>query len=404
MSIDRSNAPELVDTRSREAVTTPPASGLPSDPDLPVDSINILLVDDEPKNLTVLETILEDPTYRLVKATSVDQALQALVIDEFALLILDIQMPEMTGLQLAQMIRGRKKIAQVPIIFLTAYYHEDQDVLNGYGTGAVDYLFKPVKPAILRSKVSVFAELYRKSRLLRAELVERRRAEEQLRQLNEALEHSKGRLLALTAELNLTEQRERKRVAIELRDSLAQLLVLARLKLSQGLLAARIPERTVLEEVQALLSHALDYTRTIVADLSPLVLHDLGLPLALRWFGDRMKQYDVTVHVQLEEHEKLSLADDHALLLFQSVRELLLNVSKHAKSGEAWIRLATREGELTIEVVDKGIGFDSAAVRDSAFGLFSIRERMNALGGTLALTSQPGVGTSATLTLPLHRV
>jgi len=219
MSIDRSNAPELVDTRSREAVTTPPASGLPSDPDLPVDSINILLVDDEPKNLTVLETILEDPTYRLVKATSVDQALQALVIDEFALLILDIQMPEMTGLQLAQMIRGRKKIAQVPIIFLTAYYHEDQDVLNGYGTGAVDYLFKPVKPAILRSKVTVFAELYRKSRLLRAELVERRRAEEQLRQLNEALEHSKGRLLALTAELNLTEQRERKRVAIELRDS-----------------------------------------------------------------------------------------------------------------------------------------------------------------------------------------
>src|SRR6188768_4086437 len=172
MSIDRSNAPELVDTRSREAVTTPPASGLPSDPDLPVDSINILLVDDEPKNLTVLETILEDPTYRLVKATSVDQALQALVIDEFALLILDIQMPEMTGLQLAQMIRGRKKIAQVPIIFLTAYYHEDQDVLNGYGTGAVDYLFKPVKPAILRSKVTVFAELYRKSRLLRAELVE----------------------------------------------------------------------------------------------------------------------------------------------------------------------------------------------------------------------------------------
>ena len=125
--------------------------------------INILIVDDEPKNLTVLETVLDDPGYRLVRAESADQALLALVAEEFALLILDIRMPGMTGFELAQMIKERKKTAQVPIIFLTAYYNEDQHVLEGYGTGAVDYLHKPVNPAILRSKVAVFAELHRKS-------------------------------------------------------------------------------------------------------------------------------------------------------------------------------------------------------------------------------------------------
>ena len=109
--------------------------------------INILIVDDEPKNLTVLETVLDDPGYRLVRAESADEALLALVAEEFALLILDIRMPGMTGFELAQMIKERKKTARVPIIFLTAYYNEDQHVLEGYGSGAVDYLHKPVNAA-----------------------------------------------------------------------------------------------------------------------------------------------------------------------------------------------------------------------------------------------------------------
>ena len=169
-------------------------------PELPLseldkDSINILLVDDEPKNLTVLETILVDPSYRLVRAQSADDALLALVREEFALIILDIQMPGMTGFELAQMVKQRKKTAGVPIIFLTAYYSEAEHVLEGYGSGAVDYLHKPVNPAILRSKVAVFAALHRSTRemerangALLVEVAERRRVEEQLLQLNNELE------------------------------------------------------------------------------------------------------------------------------------------------------------------------------------------------------------------------
>jgi PAS domain S-box-containing protein len=157
--------------------------------------INILIVDDEPKNLTVLESVLNDPAYRLVRAESADQALLALLVDQFALLILDIRMPGVTGIELAQVIKERKKTSQVPIIFLTAYYNEDQHVLAGYGAGAVDYLHKPVNPDILRSKVAVFAELHRMQRelgkanhALLAEVTERRRAQEQLHELNNTLE------------------------------------------------------------------------------------------------------------------------------------------------------------------------------------------------------------------------
>lgn len=173
--------------------------------------INILIVDDEPKNLTVLETVLDDPHYRLVRATSADQALLALVAEEFALLILDIQMPGLSGFELAQMIKERKKTAHVPIIFITAYYNQDQDMLEGYSTGAVDYLHKPVNASILRSKVAVFADLHRKSRALLAEVAERRLAQAQLRELNETLEQRVNdrteALLMTSAALNETLER-----------------------------------------------------------------------------------------------------------------------------------------------------------------------------------------------------
>ena len=177
-------------TNERQPVMSGPTSTVNRDK-----HINILLVDDESKNLMVLETILDDPGYRLFAPDSADQALLALVREEFALIILDIQMPGMTGFELAQMIKQRKKTANVPIIFLTAYYSEAEHILEGYDSGAVDYLHKPVNPAILRSKVAVFAALYRSTKhaeyinnTLVLEIEERQRVEEQLLKLNNELE------------------------------------------------------------------------------------------------------------------------------------------------------------------------------------------------------------------------
>ncbi len=210
----------------------PPASGgqsavvrLHSDP------INILIVDDEPRNLTVLETILDNPGYRIVRAESADQALLALISKEFALLILDVRMPGMTGFELAALIRQRRKTEQVPIIFLTAYYNEDQHILEGYGTGAVDYLHKPVNPVILRSKVAIFADLHRKSRALEftnralvAEVTERREAQMKLRELNDTLERRVAQRTAELVEQSRLEkaQREQLRASEEFNRSLME--------------------------------------------------------------------------------------------------------------------------------------------------------------------------------------
>jgi len=211
-----------VERKPLDAVVGPLSASVPSSPDpersaLPTvvadGRVNILIVDDEPANLKVLEAILDDPGYRLVRASSANDALLALMAEDFGLLILDIRMPDMSGFELAQLIKQRKKSASVPIIFLTAFYNEDQDVAVGYGTGAVDYLHKPVNAAVLRSKVAVFVELHRKSRelamanrALLLEVTERRRAEEQLRELNESLDR---RVTERSEALRESEQRFR---------------------------------------------------------------------------------------------------------------------------------------------------------------------------------------------------
>ncbi|MDB6166118.1 MAG: sensor hybrid histidine kinase [Lacunisphaera sp.] len=170
---------------------TPPAT----DAWLKKTPVNILIVDDEVRNLDVLESILYAPGYRLVRATSANDALLALVDGDFAVLVLDINMPAMNGIELANLIKQRKRTAHIPIVFLTAYYQDEKYVLEGYGVGAVDYLTKPVNPEVLRAKVAVFVDLHRMTQALAEgntalewEITQRQTAEEALRRANQELE------------------------------------------------------------------------------------------------------------------------------------------------------------------------------------------------------------------------
>ena len=128
---------------------------------------NILLVDDRPENLLALEAILSSLDQNLVRATSGEEALKALLAEDFAVILLDVQMPGMDGFETASHIKRRERTRDIPIIFLTAINREPQHAFRGYSAGAVDYLAKPFDPWVLRAKVSVFVELYLKNRQLR---------------------------------------------------------------------------------------------------------------------------------------------------------------------------------------------------------------------------------------------
>ena len=127
---------------------------------------NILLVDDREENLLALAAILEPLGQRLVPVTSGGAALRQLLLGDFACILLDVQMPELDGFELAELIKQRERSAHIPIVFVTALSKEDQHVYRGYSAGAVDYVSKPFDPWVLRAKVAVFVELYQKRRQL----------------------------------------------------------------------------------------------------------------------------------------------------------------------------------------------------------------------------------------------
>jgi len=127
----------------------------------------LLLVDDREENLLALEAILEPLGHRCVSVTSGAAALKQLLLDDYACILLDVQMPELDGFELAELIKQRERSQHIPIIFVTALSKDERQVFRGYSAGAVDYIFKPIEPDILRSKVAVFVELWEKSRQLR---------------------------------------------------------------------------------------------------------------------------------------------------------------------------------------------------------------------------------------------
>ena len=182
---------------------------MPNDP-----RVNILLVDDRLENLTALEGVLESLGQNLVRATSGEEALKHILNEEFAVILLDVQMPGMNGFETASLIRSRPRSQHTPIVFLTAINKSDVHVSQGYSVGAVDYVFKPFEPEILRAKVGAFVELSRKTRELQEEVARRKHAEQEVLQLNRELERRVAeRTAALkTANQELTnEVAERKR-------------------------------------------------------------------------------------------------------------------------------------------------------------------------------------------------
>src|SRR6476661_8621225 len=179
--------------------------------------IKILVVDDREDNLLSIETILENNNYEIVKALSGKAALKILLNQhDFTLILMDVQMPDMNGLETASLIYQREKLKHIPIIFITAHNYNDEHVFEGYKLGAVDYIYKPINPELLRFKVGVFAEMYQKNHQLmlhekrlkqmnanlEREVEERRISEEKISLLNQQLLENNSNLKATIEELD----------------------------------------------------------------------------------------------------------------------------------------------------------------------------------------------------------
>ena len=232
--------------------------------------------------------------------------------------------------------------------------------------------------------------------------------EQQVSSKHLQLSDKEENLRGIMTQLAVTEERERRLLAAELHDYLAQLLVLSRMKIKQAqqnLYRSARESNRYMTETDELLRKSVDYVRTMMADLYPTQLQDLGLPAALRWLAGQMPRHGLDVELAIGS-ETLPLTSDRALLLYQSVRELLMNIVKHAAVNRARVVLESESDGLVITVQDHGRGFDPSALPPAIpghhFGLESVRERITATGGTFVIDSTVGRGASITLTLPFH--
>jgi signal transduction histidine kinase len=381
------------------------------------ETINILLVDDESRNLDALEAILDDPTYRLLRANDADTALRLLLHNDIAAIVLDIKMPVVSGFELASIIKGTKKFRQIPIVFLTAYLLDPEDILMGYGAGAVDYLTKPVNPQILKHKIAIFAELFRKTRAL-AELNEH--LEVRVQERTAELEKSEEALRAASTQKDLFLAT----LAHELRNPLAplrtgldillkqptqsdvalrtlaamnrQLSHMVRLiddlmdvsRISRGTLEMR-PENV---ELSSVIEGAIETTRPLFQRRAQSLAIEIAEPIAARLDATRVAQI---------------------------VGNLLSNASKHSPSAAViGVELARMDDTAMIRVLDRGVGIPEDQL-EQVFSMFTKIERSvdsvnDGLGIGLALSRQlaelqggtltassPGEGKGATFTLSL---
>jgi light-regulated signal transduction histidine kinase (bacteriophytochrome) len=240
------------------------------------------------------------------------------------------------------------------------------------------------------------------------DLARREREIEATRAMTEELERRvqerTEQLRALAADLEAVEERERRQIARDLHDDFGQTLAAARIRLTSLCNDKRSDVRHKANEVGALIDRANDAIRSLAAQLAPDVLHELGLSAALDWLGEEIERtFGLKVAI-LDDGFPKPLAQEARSILYRAVRELLINVAKHAQTDSAMVESQCDAGRIVVRVSDGGVGYDATAAsggRHRGLGLISVRERLSLIGGTVEMRSKPGGGTVAKLTAPL---
>ncbi|HEV7593434.1 MAG TPA: ATP-binding protein [Gemmatimonadaceae bacterium] len=402
--------------------------------------VNLLLVDDRPENLLALEAILEPLGQSMLRANSGPEALKQVLADDFAVILLDVQMPGMNGFEVAEIIKSREKSRTIPIIFLSAISKEDSYVFKGYSMGAVDYVFKPFNPDILRSKVAVFVDLYLKQAEIQRQadlLRESQKRELELEHRTSLLE-AEARSAAKLSQMN--EELHRRQIALEqamgarnrfyasmsheLRTPINAVIGYSTLMLDNIYGPLNGKQKEGLQRTLKAARHLLELVNDVL-DLSKIEAGKIELSLQPVMFPALIDDLFVTVRPLADEYgSTLSLTMESEPFNIVSdprrVRQILLNLLSNAiKFGEGKpIRVVCKQCEdkgVEIEVVDEGVGIakedmtrifeEFVQVSESkqpgtGLGLPISRRLAQLLDGSLTVCSTPGQGSAFRLTLP----
>jgi signal transduction histidine kinase len=351
------------------------------------ESVNILMVDDQPGKLLSYEVILSSLGENLLKAHSGREALDCLLRTDVAVVLMDVSMPELDGFELADLIRQHPRFQETAIIFISAVHLSDVDRLQGYERGAVDYIAVPVVPELLRAKVSVFADRYRKTRLLKS--------------LNQELR-------SLSASLIAAQDNERRRIARELHDGLGQELTAAKIMADAILREDQTEDakKRAASECSALINGAIQQVRTISHLLHPPLLDEVGLQSALQFYVEGISERSaITASLETDSGDLPRLAPELETAVFRIAQEALTNVLRHSKATDAKVRINIRHGKLILEVQDNGCGVSNDVVSQRpgsvGIGIAGMRQRVKEFGGQIHIANaNPGCRIETMIPLP----
>ncbi|MDB6141851.1 MAG: sensor histidine kinase/response regulator [Pseudomonas sp.] len=385
----------------------------------------LLIVDDLPENLLALEALIKRADRAVYKALSADEALSLLLQHEFALAILDVQMPGMNGFELAELMRGTEKTKNIPIVFVSAAGREMNYAFKGYESGAVDFLHKPLDIHAVKSKVNVFVDLYRQRKAMKIQVD----ALEQSRQEQEAL------LKQLQATQNELEHAVRMRddfmsiVSHEVRTPLNGLILetqLRKLHLAKDNSAAFTLDKLramvdrderQIQSLIRLIEDMLDVSRIRTGKLSIRPSRfDLSQLVAnlLENFSAQITAAESTVSFNIEE-PVIGVWDEFRIE--QVVANLLTNALRYGAHSPIDIRVYSEDSEARVEVRDQGIGISEEnqkrifqqfervsakhVIAGLGLGLFISEQIVSAHGGTITVHSEEGKGALFRVCLPL---
>ncbi|ARS46975.1 response regulator [Ectopseudomonas hydrolytica] len=384
----------------------------------------VLIVDDLPENLLALRSLIQSDDRTLFQASSADEALSLMLEHEFALAILDVKMPGMNGFELAELMRGTEKTRHIPIIFVSAVGRDMDYAFKGYESGAVDFLHKPLSPFEVRSKVSMFVELYRHRKALSQQL--------------EVLEAARREQEALLTELRETQAELQK--AVQMRDSFMSIashelrtplnglildVQLRKLRLEQGRTDAFTPDKLhemiarderQIRSLSRLIDDMLDVSRIRTGKLSVIPQPgDLGVLAGNVVEGLAAQFASQGNHIDLQVDGPAPVMMDE-FRIEQVLANLLTNALRYGGGKPVLVRVSSEGETVRAEVRDQGMGIseadqrrvfeqfervcDAGVAQGLGLGLFISEQIVQAHGGRIELSSRLGEGSCFSVLLP----